>query len=479
VHMMLVGLNYRTTPIEVREQVSISDVELDEVLAQMRNTRTVLESVVVSTCNRTEVYAVVTSVRAGEDFLRTFMQRRAHLTKETMDRHLYVYRGEEAATHLMKVSAGLDSMVIGETQILGQVRTAFLVASDAGNTGALLNQLFRKVIQLGKRAQTETTIGQSPVSVSYAAVQLAKKIFGDLTGRRVLVVGAGKMSQLTAQHLHAAGIHELKIVNRTYEKAVQLAELFKGIAIHWSELESALVAADIVISSTGSKGIVITADMLENVWKHRSKRPFALIDIAVPRDIDPAAAQQRNVYLYDIDDLEGVVAANLAERQRQSVEVEKMIQETLSEYNAWLAEQEVVPLIRAIRAKGEDIQSSVMESLRHKLPNLTDKECDLIHKHTMSIVNQLLRDPIQNMKELSISAGGVQHVQVFAQLFGISAESLARTEGVSLFTEEDMPSPTKRESAGFTEIVKQWSETVLRDAGDGRSTRNPVHPVLR
>lgn len=478
-HMMVVGLNYRTTPVEIREQVSISDMELDEILTQSRNTRTILESVVVSTCNRTEVYAVVSSLRAGEDYLKRLFQQRTGLSQVELSQHLYVHRGEAAATHLMRVASGLDSMVLGETQILGQVRNAFLVASDAGNTGALLNQLFRRGIQLGKRAQTETTIGQSPVSVSYAAVQLAKKIFGDLQGRRVLVIGAGKMSKLTAQHLHAAGISEMNIATRTYENAVQLANQYGGSAIRWDELEHALVRADIVISSTGSKGIVLSSEMLERVWKQRDRRPVALIDIAVPRDIHPDAGQLRNVYLYDIDDLEGVVAANQVERQRQSVQVEKMIQETLSDYNAWLTEQEVVPLIRAVRAKGLDIQNSVMESLRRKLPDLTDRELELIHKHSMSIVNQILRDPIQNMKELAIAAGGAQHVQVFAQLFGISQASLAGRTGTSLWSEDVRASEKKGTAVGFTELVRQWSETLLRETGDGRSTHAPMHPMLR
>jgi glutamyl-tRNA reductase len=474
--MMVVGLNYRTTPVEIREQVSMSDIELDNVLAQLKNTRTILESVVVSTCNRTEVYAVVSSSRAGEDFLKTFFQRRTTLSPPEINGHLYVLRGEAMVTHLMRVASGLDSMVIGETQILGQVRTAYLTASDTGNTGALLNQLFRRVIQLGKRAQTETTIGQSPVSVSYAAVQLAKKIFGDLQGRRVLVVGAGKMSKLTAQHLHAAGISEMKIVNRTFEKAVELASLFDGAPVHWEELESALAAADIVITSTGSKGIVLSAELLGRVWKVRKMKPMALIDIAVPRDIDPSAGQLRNVYLYDIDDLQGVVAANLAQRQKQAVEVDKMIRESLCEYNAWLAEQEVVPLIRAVRAKGIEIQSSVMESIHRKLPNLTERELELLQKHTMSIVNQILRDPIQNMKELSIASGGAQHVKVFAQLFGITEDALRNEE--SSILAEGAPTNTHVEQTGFTEFVRQWSDALLREAGDSRVTQ-AIHPILR
>ena len=473
----VVGLNHKTAPVELREKMSIDDVELDDVLKQLRETRTILESVVVSTCNRTEIYALVSSVRAGDDFLKTFLAKRSGLSLDEIASHLYMYQGEQAVRHLMKVTCGLDSLVIGETQILGQVRSAYLTASDTGNTGALFNQLFRKAIQVGKKAQTDTSIGQNAVSVSYAAVQLARKIFGDLHDKGVLIVGAGKMSQLTAQHLKANGIHRVAIVNRTASKAQALAEQFDGVALPWEQLETALNDADIVISSTGSKEIVLHASTIAKAMKRRSGRPMALIDIAVPRDIDPEASKFSNVFLYDIDDLEGVVAANLAERERQAEFVEEMVQQALLEYSQWLSEQEVVPLITAIRDKGTKIQESVMESLRRKLPNLTDRELQLIQKHTMSIVNQLLREPIQNMKELAIASGGSKHVHVFAELFGITEENLSVNQGVLL----GMPSRNVHEnrlpSNGFVDLVRLWTEALQRDDDEGK--RSGLHPVLR
>jgi glutamyl-tRNA reductase len=474
-HIMVVGLNHKTAPVELRERVSISDVELDDILNQFRQTRTVLEIVVLSTCNRTELYAVVNSSRAGEDFLVRFLSDRCHIAPDGLKPHLYVKYGHSAVTHLMKVASGLDSMVIGETQILGQVRNAFLTASDAGATGALLNQLFRKAIHVGKRAQTETTIGQSAVSVSYAAVQLAKKVFGDLRGHRVLVVGAGKMSRLTAQHLSSAGIEQIYIANRTYEKAEDLAEEFGGVAISWDNLSDALAEADIVISSTGSKGYVLSEAVVSEAVKRRHHKPFMLIDIAVPRDIEPSVSGLRNVYLYDIDDLEGVVAANLAERQRQAEVVERMIATALQEYSEWLSEQEVVPLIAAVRAKGTAIQSSVMESLKRKLPDLTERELELIHKHTMSIVNQLLRDPVQNMKELAIASGGTEHVRVFAQLFGLTDEDLRNYSKESWLFAGALEN--EGEAKGFTDLVKQWRNQLLREPS--AQSKVTLHPVLR
>jgi glutamyl-tRNA reductase len=471
-HIIVVGLNHKTAPVELREQVSISDIDIDDVLSGFRETHTIHESVVLSTCNRTEVYAVVSSKRAGEDYLTLFLAKRAGVSGDELAPHLYVKTGEAAVVHLFRVVSGLDSLVIGETQILGQVKNAFLQAADVGATGALFNQLFRKAIQVGKRAQSETTIGQHPVSVSYAAVQLAKKIFGDLGGRKAVVLGAGKMSTLAAQYLSAAGVGELMIANRTLSRAEDLARSVGGRAILWEEVASCVATADIVISSTGAKSHVLTADALERTMSKRSSRPIAFIDIAVPRDIDPEIRRFKNVYLYDIDDLEGVVSASLAERERQVARVESMIREALDEFSTWLTEQEVVPLIAAIREKGMAIQASVMESLERKLPNLTERERQILQKHTKSIVNQILRDPIQNMKELAIASGGAKHVEVFAELFGISKDEWQRfSEG------ETVTAAGHSTHRGFAELVREWSDSFMKERDS--STTQRLHPVLR
>lgn len=478
-HIISVGLNHTTATVELRERISISDVELDDVLAQLRNTSTVLESVVLSTCNRTEIYAVVSSYKAGEDYLKQVLSKRAGETKSDMENHLYAHRGEQAVVHLLEVASGMNSLVIGETQILGQVRNAYLTAADNGNTGLLLNRLFRMALQVGKRAQTETDIGKNPVSVSYAAVQLAKKIYGDLSEHRVLVIGAGKMSGLTAQHLQSNGVQNIMVLNRTFERAVELAQQFGGQAVPWSELPEQLAAADIVISSTGSKGQVLTSNQVSDVMKARHHRPMVIIDIAVPRDIAPEAAGIRNVFLYDIDDLEGVVAANLQERERQAVLVGEMIRESLREYSIWLSEQEVVPLITAIRDKGTEIQADVMESLKRKLPDLSDRELKLIHKHMMSVVNQLLRDPVKNIKELASAPGAARQVQVFAQLFGISAGDLAAVAKGNLLAQSsgDFFELGDKAEFAFSDLVRRWRDSVVEESAGGLTL--PLHPVLR
>ncbi|MDQ0188288.1 glutamyl-tRNA reductase [Alicyclobacillus cycloheptanicus] len=468
--LMMVGMNHRTAPVELRERVAIAEADLEPIYLQFSQSRTLFESVVLSTCNRTELYVVGASVQSVRDYLQKFLARRAGMSEEAMLPHVMWLQGEAVVRHLMRVASGLDSMVVGETQILGQVRDAFRVASECGATGLILNQLMRTAIHLGKRAHTETAIGQNAVSVSYAAVQLAKKVFGDLHGRQVLVVGAGKMGRLTTQHLHANGIGALRVVNRSLERAEQLAEEFGGTAIEWSALAGALATADIVISSTGAPGLVITKEQVEAAVRGRGGRPLVLIDIAVPRDIDPAAAHTSHVFLYDIDDLEGVVAANQAERAREAETVGRMIDETFASFVAWLAEQRVVPVISAIREKGAEIQASVMASLERKLPELSERERKLIRKHAMSIVNQLLRDPIRNMKEIATAQGGADAVQLFAQLFGVSEEALA-DPAVDMLLDSAVAEPGLSAQAWERREAEGQRAAGLRNA--------PLHPALR
>ncbi len=479
--LIVVGLNYQTAPVEIRERVSVSDLEIEDVLSGLRSTHTVLESVVVSTCNRTEIYAVVTSDHAGKDYLTTLLAKRAGLEREELAKHIYVHTAGVAVEHLMKVTCGLDSMVLGETQILGQVRNAYLVAQSVDSTGMLLNQLFRRAIQLGKQAQSETEIGQRAVSVSYAAVQLAKKIYGDLRDTKALVLGAGSMSKLSVQYLVAAGVRELVVVNRTLERAEELAQSVGATAMPWSSLGHALANTDLVISSTGSPVPILSAEVVHEAMRTRRRKsvPLTLIDIAVPRDLDPAIVGLKNVYLYDIDDLEGVIQANLQERQRQAEVVFEMVANACQDYANWMAEQAVVPLIAAVREKGIRIQADVMASLERKLPNLSDHDKKVLQKHTMSIVNQILRDPVQNMKELAIASGGSEHVRIFAELFGVSASELEKQgQSVMLRSEGENLGPSSA-APGFAELVRQWSESLLRDLQISDSQAPAVHPVLR
>lgn len=460
-HIIVVGMNHKSASVDLRERVNFSGEALEHVLTQLHGTRTVLESVVLSTCNRTEIYALVSSVRAGHDFFLTLFAQRAGMNKEEMALHTYVLQGEEAAAHAMRVASGLDSVVIGETQILGQMRDAFTAAFEAGNTGAMFNRLFREVLHVGKRAQAQTTVGQNAVSVSYAAVQLASKVVGGLANKTALVIGAGQMATLAARHLVAQGIGRLIVANRTVEKALErLGDVAEVVSI--SDISNVIRDADVVFSATGATGYTITGVMAQAALAHRKSRPIAMLDMAVPRDIDPAIAQLPTTYVYDVDDLAGVIDANVKERERQAAVIEEMIAEGVQSFSNWLTEQEVVPLIVALREKGEAIQREVMQSLVRKLPDLSDHDRKIINKHTMSIVNQLLRDPIQNVKELAMASGDTAYATMFANLFGIEL-SHERAEQTSL--------------NGFSaSAVAELFSRLLGEQGEGK---RPLHPVLR
>lgn len=476
---MVVGLNHETAPVEVRERVSISAAALDDVLETLRNARTVLESVVLSTCNRTEVYCLVSSERAGWDYLTSLLAKLANEPVAAFRSYLFRKSGQDAVHHLFRVACGLDSMILGETQILGQVRGAYLTAVDQGNVGALLNQGFRLAIQTGKQAQTQTAIGQSPVSVSYAAVQLAKKVMGELHQRNVLVIGAGKMSALTVQHLKASGASQVTVTNRTQANALKLGAAYGVEVIPWEHLSEGLTKADVVVTSTAAKTSVLTESMVAHAQHQRNHRPMVLVDIAVPRNIEATVSQVRNTYHFDIDDLNGVIAFNLEQRKGAVAHVEHLIAAAMSDFADWLSAQAVVPVIAAIRQKGLDVESGVMESLRRKLPHLSERDFSLIHKHAMSIVNQLLREPILQMKEQAIAGGETRNVDEFAQLFGVQ-EALRSAPPVDLM--DGFQSVHQVEAfTGLAESLRTWiaawfrEETSLSD----RATENPVHSALR
>lgn len=378
-----------------------------------------MECVIIGTCNRTEIYVVCDQLHTGRFYTRNFLADWFGVDKEQFQSHLYIKENEEAIEHLFHVTCGLDSMVMGETQILGQVRDAFLLAQQYGTTGTVFNTLFRQAVTLAKRAHTETGINENAVSVSYAAIELGKKIFGSFHDKQVLILGAGKMSELTAKHLNANGVNKVCVVNRTLERARTLAEKFNGNAITMEQLPQALLTADIVISSTGATGYVLTKEQLAPIIKKRKHRPLFMIDIAVPRDLDPALHELDNVYLYDIDDLQGIVASNMAERQQAAEAIRKMICEEIVSFTSWLQTLGVVPLIAAVREKAFAIHKDAMTKIENKLPNLTERELHIIHKHTRGIINQLLHDPVVRLKELAVQKSGDEVLELFSTIFAL------------------------------------------------------------
>jgi len=426
--IITVGLNYKTAPVEIREQLSFQEAELIAAMATLKKRKSILENVIVSTCNRTEIYAVVDQLHTGRYYIKEFFAEWFHIERENFESHLYIYENQKAVEHLFNVSCGLDSMVIGETQILGQVRSSFFKAQEANSVGTVFNQLFKQAITVAKKAHTETDISSNAVSVSYAAVELAKKVFGQLHDKHILIIGAGKMGKITIQNLLGSGAGKISVVNRTVEKATDLADEIGGKAYSLESLPSCLNEADIVISSTGSNHYVIHADMMASVEKMRKGRPMLIIDIAVPRDIDPKIDQLDSVFLYDIDDLEDVVEANLQERQRAAMKIHSFIKDEMAEFQDWINTLGVVPLISSLREKALNIQAEVMKSLERKLPDLTERERKIIGKHMKSIINQMLKDPILQIKELAAGPEGEQALHYFGQIFQLEGKKEKQME---------------------------------------------------
>lgn len=425
--ILLVGLNYKTAPVEIREKFTFNDDSTPRALHLLSQTKSIVESVIIGTCNRTEIYVVCDQLHTGRFYTRNFLADWFGIDKEQFQPYLYIKENEEAIEHLFNVACGLDSMVMGETQILGQVRSAFLLAQEHKATGTVFNTLFRQAVTLAKRAHTETGINENAVSVSYAAIELGKKIFGSFHDKQVLILGAGKMSELTAKHLAANGVNKVCVVNRTIERARLLAEKFSGDACTMEQLPAQLLTADIVISSTGATGYVLTKDSLAPIVKKRKHRPLFMIDIAVPRDLDPALHELDNVYLYDIDDLQGIVASNMEERQQAAAAIRKMICEEIVSFTSWLQTLGVVPLISALREKAFAIHGDAMDKIENKLPNLTERELHIIRKHTKGIINQILHDPVVRLKELAVQKSGEEVLEMFSSIFALE-EILERSQ---------------------------------------------------
>lgn len=418
-HIVVVGINHRTAPVEIRERLTFNPSQLGDAMKSLNGKKSILENVILSTCNRTEIYAVVDQLHTGRYYIKEFLSQWFDIGLQEFSQFLFIYEQDGAIEHLFRVACGLDSLVLGETQILGQVRSSFLLAQEERTTGTVFNELFKKAVTLAKRAHSETEIGANAVSVSYAAVELAKKIFGSLEQKHVLILGAGKMGELAIKNLYGNGATKVTVINRTYEKARLLAERFSGEAKSMNELQEALSDADILISSTGAKNFVITKNMMEAVQKKRRGKPLFMVDIAVPRDLDPALDQLENVFLYDIDDLEGIVEANLQERQKAAETIALMIEAEIVEFKQWVNMLGVVPVISALREKALTIQAATMNSLERKLPHLSERDKKVLNKHTKSIINQMLKDPILQAKELAGSKDADAALDLFVKIFNI------------------------------------------------------------
>ncbi len=421
-YILLAGLSHKTAPVELREKIALSGKALERFYQDMKEEPALEGTVVLSTCNRVEFYSTTRNLEEGKQALRNLVAQRLEVDDKYLDKVLYMPSCHQAIEHLFRVASGLESMVLGETEILGQVRDAYDQARERGVSSGVLNTLFQKAISVGKRVRTETGLDRNAVSISYAAVEKAKQVFGSLKGRTVLVVGAGKMSGLALGYLMDNGVSTVVVSNRSYDRALELAEKVGGKAVRLDRLYEELEKADIVISCTAASHYVIHREDLEPCLKNRTSE-LLLIDIAVPRDIDPAIGGLPGVHLYDIDDLNNVVESNLLARQRAAREAEKIIAEEIEEFNDWLATLSVVPVIKALKAKGEEIRETEVRRALNRLGNLTPREEKVINALASSIVNQLLHFPVVNLKEMAAGDRGHLYAEVAKKLFQLEIDS--------------------------------------------------------
>ncbi|WP_010631144.1 glutamyl-tRNA reductase [Sporolactobacillus vineae] len=439
-HILSVGVDYKNTPVRVREALTFPAAELEKALTGLRETKSIFETVILSTCNRTEIYVVCDQLHTGRYYTKQYFAGWFHLTPESLKPFLVLREDQEAIRHLFRVTCGLDSMVLGETQILGQVRHAFLTAQQLGTTGTLFNELFKQALTVAKHAQDETQINDHPVSVSYAAVKLLQDVTGPLNEKSVLMIGAGEMSCLALKHLMSSGVRHLTVINRTKEKADRLAGQFHGRSVPFASLDASIAGSDIVFASTSSPDYLITKASLAPLLAARDTRPLILVDIGVPRNIDPETARLEQVRLFDIDDLERIVDQNLEARRRAAERITPLITAQMDRYAEWLHTLGVVPVISALREKALSIHSEMMERIDHKLPELTERERKVFSKQAKSMINQLLREPITRIKELSGSEHGKHAIEHFAEIFDIEE---AAHSGMSGKQADAAASPSK------------------------------------
>ena len=417
--LTLVGLSHKTAPIEIREKLTFPAHRQEEALSILTASPHIAEAIIVSTCNRTEIYAVTAADADGPGAIIDFLVDYHDLDRHELVRYLYISEGEAVVRHLFRVVASLDSMVIGEAQILGQVKEAYEHGFAYGGSGRIFNKLFRQSFEVGKRVRSETAIGESAVSISYAAVELAKQVFETLAGRTILVLGAGKMSELTAKHLVSNGVEKVLVANRTFERAEELARCFHGEAIPFDDLFDRMSEADIVISSTAATHYVVSKSRVAEVMRKRRGNPLFLIDIALPRDVDPGVNELDDVFLYDIDDLSGVVESNLEERMAEAERAETIIAEEMAAFEAWLESMEVVPTVAAIRSKAEQIRQAELEKALRRLGGLSESELKTIDLLTSSIVNKMLHGPTNRLKQCAGDKDCYNHVESARFLYGL------------------------------------------------------------
>lgn len=423
-NILLIGLNHKTAPVEVRERVAFDSNTLRSALTHFDATHTqahldnIKEGVILSTCNRMEVYALVNDPQVATASIIHFLSVTCDVPEKDLNRYFYIYDDETAIRHLMRVAGGLDSLVLGEPQILGQITDAYEAALAQQAAGTVLSALFRAAIHAGKRARTETAISVNPASISSVAATLATNLLGDLTNRQILLVGAGEMGAIAARSLLNRGVSTIIVANRTFNNAVQLAKAWDGKAITFQQLPQAMAEVDIIITSTGAPHTILNRELLQPVMASRPDRPLCLIDIAVPRDVDPNVLELPNIYLYDIDDLQHQADDNVRSREAQIPQVETIVDEEVLHYLDWLASLDVVATITDLRQQATLLRQNELERLFNRL-DLDEREQELIATMSHRLINKILHLPTLRLKQEAANGNGAAHIATLRHLFAL------------------------------------------------------------
>ncbi len=414
--IVLIGINHKTAPVEVRECIAFSEDDSKSALHSLLRNSFIKEALLFSTCNRVEILLVTDNKARAVAETKGFIAEFNKIPLDNFEDSLYIHEGNDAVRHVFRVASSLDSMVVGEPQILGQVKEAYRTATEENTSGVILNRLLHRTFFVAKRIRTETGIGDHAVSISYAAVELARKIFGVLNDKTVMLIGAGEMAELAVEHLIRNNAAKVWVANRTFEKGVELAKQFKGQAIRFEEIPESLKTVDIIISSTGAPDYVIQRDQVKDVLRKRKNRPLFFIDIAVPRDIDPEINRLNNSYVYDIDDLKGVIDENIEDRRKEAIKAERIVDEAVIRFREWYESLNVVPTIVALRNKMQTIAAAELKKTLQS-SKIPEQEAEAIHKMADSLIKKILHDPTLFLKQQSMRKDNSFYIDAVRKMF--------------------------------------------------------------
>jgi len=418
-----IGMNHETAPVELRELVAVEEHMINEVMGTVKSIKDIKESIVLSTCNRVEILFTTDNEKGATESVINFLCRYSHISREKLLPLLYIYNDQSAIRHIFRVGASLDSLIIGEPQILGQVKEAYRIAVKHKSSSVILNKLMHRTFSLAKKIRTETEISGSAVSISFAAVELGKKIFGDLKGKKVLLIGAGEMAELAATYLAHNRVDKITVANRTFHRAVEVADQFHGETISFEEIGDQLLHIDIVITSTASPEPIIFSDQVKKAMKGRRNRPLFFIDIAVPRNVEPQINEIENAFVYTIDDLKGIIEFNLTKRKDEAVKAERMVDEEVIKFSEWLKTLDVVPTIVALKGKCKKIRKIELQKTLSSLGNLTPEQRKSVENLALSITKKVLNDPIVFLKSKENRNSRNLYLDITQKLFNLDSDN--------------------------------------------------------